>query len=373
MLKKAVYFVMVLSVFWTVSCAGKQKTGAVSMEQLYSEQGQPVSVRELVFEDFSVYLKYPTVVYASSESTAYAALSDVVRVISAKVGDTVRQDEVIVSFSADNQSLRQAALAYENAAASFNRSGVLFRNNDISRQDFDAVRMQYEMAGANLKAANNMVYVKAPISGTITQLNVHVTENVRPGTPLFTVSNQNGFEARFYVGAAEIERIQTGARVFIDDPSNNIEGRVTQVSLVMDSQKQSFPATAFFGGEHYKLVSGMGVDIAVETYRNDKAIVVSRRELLRTDTGYTAFIAVEDGSTRADGSPRNELAKPVAVKVGHEQGLHYEITHGLEEGDMLITSGAQRLSPNMPLNIVSAGSADTLGAKGTGTVISQAR
>jgi RND family efflux transporter MFP subunit len=309
------------------------------MEQLYTEQGQPVSVRELALEDFSVYLKYPTVVYAASESTAYAALSDVVRVISKKVGDTVRQDEVIVSFSADNQTLRQAALAYEGASNAFSRTSTLYRNNDISRQDYDSVRMQYDIAEANLKAANDMVYVKAPISGTITQLNVHSTENVRPGSPLFTVSNQNGFEARFYVGVDEIERIQTGARVFIDDPSQNIEGRVTQVSLVMDSQKQSFPVTAFFEGAHYKLVSGLGVDVAVETYRNEKAIVLSRKELVRSDEGYAAFVA--DGI----------LTRQIAVRVGQERGLQYEITQGLYAGDMLICDNLDRLSPDTRLNI----------------------
>jgi hypothetical protein len=113
----------------------------------------------------------------------------------------------------------------------------------------------------------------------------------------------------------------------------------------------------------------MGVDVAVETYRNDKAIVVSRRELVRTDSGYTAFIAVGDGSTRVDGSTNVELAQPVAVKVGHEQGLHYEITQGLEEGDMLICDGIQRLSPNTPLNIVSAGSASALGAQDTDSAV----
>ena len=307
MLKRTVYFVISLSAFLALSCAGTKEPGeaAVSMEQLYAGNGQPVSVRRLQAEDFSVYLKYPTVVYAASESTAYAGLSDVVRSIFVKVGDTVRQDDTIVSFSQDNQSLRQAALTHENALAAFNRSSALFKNNDISRQDYDSVRTQYEIAAVNLKAANDTVYVKAPISGTITQINVHATENVRPGTPLFTVSGRNGYEARFYVSAAEIDRIQTGARAFIDDPSQNIEGRITQISLTMDSQKQAFPVTAFFETSSNKLVSGMGVDLAVETYRNEKAIVLSRQELLETGEGYTAFVAVQD------------IARPVAVKVGN--------------------------------------------------------
>jgi RND family efflux transporter MFP subunit len=340
--RKMKFCAVSFSVFLALSCAGNKDTGeaAVSMERLYAEKGRPVSVRRLEAEDFSVYLKYPTVVYAASESTAYASLSDVVRKISAQVGDTVKQDEIIVSFSADNQSLRQAALAAESALAAFKRIEALFENNDISRQDYDSIRTQYEIAKANLKAADDTVYVKAPIAGTITRINVRPTENVRPGTPLFTISGRNGYEARFYVSAAEIDRIRAGARAFIKDPSLNIEGRVTQVSLTMDSQKQAFPVSAFFETTSGKLVSGMGVDLSVETYRNEKAIILSRSELLETADGPTAFVAVEN------------TARQTAIRAGHEQGLRIEITGGLEEGDLLISGGIQNLAPDAKINIV---------------------
>ena len=105
-----------------------------------------MSVRKLETGDFSVYLKYPALIQASSESTAYAGLDDVVRTISARVGDTVRQGAIIVSFSADNRILQQAALSHENTRSAFNRTSTLFKSNDVSRQDFDAVRMQYEIS-----------------------------------------------------------------------------------------------------------------------------------------------------------------------------------------------------------------------------------
>jgi hypothetical protein len=113
----------------------------------------------------------------------------------------------------------------------------------------------------------------------------------------------------------------------------------------MDGERQAFPVTAFFDIENPKLVSGMGVDVAVETYRNERAIVVSRRELVRTDEGYTAYISV------------NDAARSIPVEVGHEQGLQFEISAGLAEGDMLICSGQQRLVPETNLNVITLASA----------------
>ena len=342
MLKKLVFSALILSVFLAFSCAGKKDNAAVSAEQLYAENGRPVSVRELLPEDFSVYLKFPTVIHANSESTAYAAINDVVRTISVKVGNTVRQNDVVLSFSQDNQPLRQAALAYENAQSTYNRTNMLLGDGYISRQDFDRIKMQYEIAGAGLKAASDTVYVKAPIAGTITQINVRPTENVRPGMPLFTVSSQSGFEARFYVGAGEIEKIQIGARAFINDPKDNLEGRITQVSLIMDSQKQSFPVTAFFTAENRQLFSGMGADIAVETYRNTKAIVLSRKELVSSGSGYAAYVA------------KGDAARLVSVGLGQERGLSCEIVNGLYEGDIIVSEGVHLINEESRLNIVPA-------------------
>jgi len=349
MLRKIMYAVLSLLTVFAISCGGN-KDGAASMEQLHAENGQPVSVRKLENEDFSVFLKYPALIQASSESVAYAGLNDVVRTISARVGATVKQGDIIVSFSGDNQVLQQATLAHENARNAYNRTNALFKSNDVSRQDFDSVRMQYEISAANLKAANDMVYVKAPISGTLTQLNVRVTENVRPGTALFTISNSNAFEARLYVGADEIEKIKVGARAFIDLARGNqkeqiIEGRITQVSLIMDSQRQSFPVTVFFVGGNRRLVSGMNVDISVESYRNEKAIVLARRELVQTETGPAVFIIDDENSPNA---------RLVAVQTGEEKGLRLEISGGLSEGDIIVSEGVQQINETTRLNIVPA-------------------
>jgi RND family efflux transporter MFP subunit len=338
------YFTLVVGmVFLLPSCekgADDPSTATASMESLYAQNGRPVTVRPVESGNFSVYLKFPSTIYAAAESTAYASLSDVVREISAKVGDRVEQDQVIVSFSSDNKQLQQARLSWENAQASYNRAQALYENSDISRQDFDGARTQYELAKTSFDSASDMIHVKAPISGTITNISVHETENVRPGAPLFTVSAQNGFEAHFLVGLDEIDRIKTGQRVYIAD--YGAEGRVTQVSLTMDRTTQCFPVVAFFDIESNRFMSGMGIDITVETYNNREALVLPRKELLNAESGYQAFI-VKDGRARL-----------VDLRVGESYGLKFEIVEGLQEGDILICDGLERIEEGVRVNAVTA-------------------
>jgi RND family efflux transporter MFP subunit len=318
---------------------------AKSMEQLHSEAGLPVRVRELADEDFSVYLKYPTVLDSLSESTAYSTLTDVVRKVAVKAGDKVERGDVIVSFSENNKNYQSAKLSYDNALAAYNRAKIIYASSAISYSDFDNIKMQYKLAEASFEAAHDMIFVKAPIAGTIIQMDVRVSENVNAGTPLFTISNQSGLVARFYVGIEEIDRIEKGARVFVCGAENKLLGSVTDVSLSMDSKKHAFPVTATFDTTPYtivdKIISGVSVDIAVETYRNKNALVLKSNELVHTGRGYAAFVAVDN------------VAKRVDIETGAVRSLEYEIISGLKKGDLLICDDVPGLTNNEYINIVS--------------------
>jgi RND family efflux transporter MFP subunit len=340
-------------VFTGVSAGADKSAGleavdeAKSMERLHEENGLPVRVRELAGEDFSVYLKYPTVLDARSESTAYAAQSDVVRKVAAKAGDRVTQNQVLVSFSEDNRAFQQAKFSYENAQSVYSRTRALFNSGSVSRADFEASKMQLDLAAAAYNAARDTVYVKAPLSGTIIQVNVRTSENVGPGAPLFTISGETGLVAKFYVGIDEISRIKTGARVFIVGAENELEGAVTDVALRMDERKHAFPVIATFAaqtrGDSLKdlaYLSGIGVDVAVETYRNESALVVSRSELVKDGPGYAAFTVHDD------------RAKRVRVEVGAAKDLDFEIIGGLTAGDLLVCDDVSRLSDGAILNVV---------------------
>ncbi len=334
---------MVIPILVFTSCAGKKGTTAKSMEQIYSEEGRPVHVRTIQAQPFSVYLKYPADFKARTQSTAYAKISDVVREISVRVGDHVARDQVVLTFSLDDTAYQRAKMSYENAEAAYNRTKTLFAASGVSKQDFDNAQTQYELAREAYRSASEMIHVKAPIDGYISQLNVQTSANVRPGDALFTVTNHDGFEAYFYVSADEIDDIRTGERALIDGKNETIEGRVTEVSLNMDAEKRAFLVKAFFAGKPKTLVSGMSVDVSVEAYRNENAVKAGQQELVREGDTWVAYV-VKTGK-----------AEKRAVSIGREQGLDYEILGGLEPGDILVTDGAQDLYDGEKVRQISGG------------------
>jgi len=322
-------------------CSGeKPGVEAKNMDQLQTENGLPVYVRTITKRPFSVYLKYPAEFRAKRQSTAYAKIPDVVRKVLGKVGDRVERDQAIVLFSEDNAAYQQAKLGYESAQSAFNRVKVLYEDAGISKQDYDSVKTQFDMAREGYKSASELIRIKAPIDGIITQLNVQTSTNVAPGMALFTVSNDDGYEAQFFVTADEIDEIRTGARTIIENRNERIEGRITEISLIMDPVHRALPVRASFAGKPKTLVSGMSVDVIVETYKNENAIVVERNEMQKKGSSWIAY--VRNGTN----------AEARTLSIGREQGFSYEIQGGLKEGDILITEGVGNISDGAHIQVV---------------------
>ncbi len=332
---------LVSAVALLTGCSGKAaEETAKSMSQIHQEEGVPVNVRMMSSEPFSVYLNFPAQFNAQTESTAYASLSEVVREVGFSVGDFVEKDQVVVSLSLDNPQYQQARLGFESAEAAFKRTKALFDENGVSRQDFDNVRTQYEIARESFKSISDLIEVRAPISGYLTRINVKKSANVAPGDSLFTVSDLEGYEALFYVTPGEIESIITGARAKIESGSETLTGYVSELALNLDPRKKAFPARAYFSGTPKSLVSGMSVDVEVESYHRDDALVVKRKDLVQTGSGWYAYVAEENRAVQH------------RLSVGRIRGLEFEILEGLVAGDLLITDGSQNLTDNVPVKII---------------------
>ena len=348
MLKKTLFFLCIAALAFT-ACS-KKSAERKSMDQIHQEEGLPVTTREMKPSSFTTFLKYPAVFAARSESMAKATLSEVVRTIHYKLGDAVKKDDVVISLSQDNPSYMQAKANFANAEATYKRTQSLFSSNGVSQQNLDNAKTQYEVARANLKAMDDAINVKAPIGGIITRLDVRVTENVQSGNVLFTVSNLETVEARIWATPRDIGLIGAGMAVNTEWLGQKITGKVSQVNMIMDTDKKGFLVQAEFRNTGRLLTSGMTLDINLETYRNDNAMYVHRKELVSENGQYFVYIL------------ENNAAKKCPVVLGKTQGLYHEITQGLKAGDLLISGGSQMVHDGSKVNQV-APIAGTVGAE----------
>jgi membrane fusion protein (multidrug efflux system) len=313
-----------------------------SMEQIQQETGVPVKVEKVAKSPFTTELKYSADLQARSEAVRYSRVSDVVRQVLFNVGDYVREGQTVVTFPHNNQTTQyyQLKAGFDLAEQTYRRMRNMYNEGVISKHELDIAKADYEVARANLNTTDDSLRAKAPLSGYITQMNVRPTDNVSSGDPLFTVSNLDWIEARIWVSSQEIKQIKPGQKIRLDWDGVRCEGRVSQVSRIMDNEKKAFAVKALFQNKEKILTSGVTAEVAIETYYNAQAVTVQRKNLVAEEG--KQFVYVVD----------NGMAAKRAVGIGAEQGPVVEIISGLNPGEALIVEGNQMVADQTKVKIV---------------------
>ncbi len=341
--------ILIMSVIVLVSLTGcgfgkKQATSLKSMEELYRENGVPVKIEEVKTDSFSAALKYSATLRACSEAVRYAQIADVVQDVYFNVGDYVLEDQTVVVFPQNNQTAQyhQIKASYELAEATYHRMERMYQEGVISKQELDSARTNFEVAQANLNLTDDALRVKAPLSGYITQLNVKPTDNVSPGTPLFTVSNLESIEAQIWASSKEVDQIKLGQKVTLEWDGKSVEGSVFQVSQIMDSSKKAFAVKALFKNPNKILTSGITADISIRTYQNGEAVMVRRKDLVDENGKRFVYVAVNGKAIKRE------------VSTGKEQGVLIEVKSGLRPGEFIITEGNKMVADQTKVKIINS-------------------
>jgi membrane fusion protein (multidrug efflux system) len=343
MTKKMTIGLMIICLIIFSGCRDKKKNIALqSMEQIHKATGIPVKTEVVKMRRFSAMLKYSATVQARSEAVKYSRVADVVQQVFFKVGDYVRANQIVITFPKNNQTTQyyQLKAAYYLAGQTYRRMANLYQEGIISKQELDNAQTNLEVAKANFNTTEDSLKVKAPISGHITQLNVKPTDNVDVDEPLFTVSNLDWVEARLWASSQEAEQIKYGQKVILSWNGRRFTGSISQIGRIMDLNKKAFEVKALFKNKDQILTSGITAEAAIETYVNENAVMIHRKDL------------VSEGDHRFVYIVANGVAVKKEVKLGAEQGTLVEVKSGLVPGDQLIVEGNKMVEDQVKVQVV---------------------
>lgn len=333
-----------MTLLLTLAACGKKKETAKNMEQIQKENGVPVRVTEIILQPFTQMLTYNAPLSGIEESTAKSMVSDVIQSVTAKVGDYVKKDQIIITFPQDTPAAQyeQANSAYLNAKQTYERMQRLFTQGAISQQDMDNVTTGYNVSKANLNASAQMIHVKAPISGYITAMKVNPSDHVFPAAELFTVSNTSKYKAVIWVPDTDIQQIKKGMKATAVWGEQTLTGRISTISLALDQDKKAFKAEIVFDTHPKQIISGVTLEIKLEVANVPAAIVVERKSIIESDA--KKYVWVE----------RDNKAVKVEITTRRDNGIQYEVISGLAAGDKVITEGISLLTDNALVQVIPA-------------------
>jgi len=248
---------------------------------------------------------------------------------------------------------------YETAVASRNaaREAVAAAQTAIEAAN-DRIRaaqatLQREGAAVNQAiaqlsiATENLQFtrVRAPIAGTVGDVNVKVGDFVSAGEQLTTISADQRFDLRLSIPAERANQLRTGLTVELLAPEADqplATGQISFVSPQVDPASQAILAKATFAGRG-NLRDGQFVRARV-IWQRRPGLLVPAPAVSRVAGQTFVFVA---GTSPDDASQAIAQQKP--VQLGALQGNNYQVLSGLEPGERLIVDNILNLQDGVPI------------------------
>ena len=327
------------------SCMKEKQEPPKSMEQIKAAEGIPVTVTEILPAGFSKELSYFANLIPFKETVEISKVSDKILNVYAKVGDFVKEGQVIMQFPSTSPRMQyeQAKAGLDNAELTVKRMKELLTAGEISQQMYDNANTQYIVAKTNFEQLNQLISVKSPASGTVISMPYRAGDVPKMDMVLFSVALTNKMIAKVNVSDREISYIRKGMEAEVSWNGNVYKGTVSLIGLEMSPMTRSFPIEIEINNPKNELKSGITVNVNIKISDDANVIAIDRKFILDEDG--KKFVFVEDNGT----------SKKRQITTGKESGVMVEVTSGLEPGDMLISCCTNFLEDGSKIKVESKG------------------
>lgn len=284
---------------------------------------------------------------AGINATISTRLMGEVSKVFVKIGDNVRQGDLLLSInSADlkakkaqvNAQISQANSAFINAKKDYERFTQLFKEKSASQKELDNITTNFEQAKAGLEAAKqmqnevqaNLAYanILAPFDGIITGKYINSGDLANPGMPLLSLENNANYLVKTYVNESQIGQIKNGEKVQVIIKSSNkqLTGVISEISISStDSGGLYLVKIALTNPE--MVYSGMFASIAFSNSETSTSTLFIPKSALIYQGQLTGVYTVSLQNT----------AILRWLRIGKIEGNQIEILSGLNPNEKIIT------------------------------------
>ncbi|QQS30110.1 MAG: efflux RND transporter periplasmic adaptor subunit [Sphingobacteriales bacterium] len=197
--------------------------------------------------------------------------------------------------------------------------------------------LEYKMA--TLQKQADLYNVRAPISGTVEEVNIKVGEGAMVGSPVppFRIVNLSSMKVLADLAETYVSKVKVGdnAEVLLPDLGKTVNCKIKTVGNIINNAGRTFQV-------ELKLPNIPGIRtnmvalVKIQDYSTGSTIVAPINAIQNSDEGNYVFIAEK--------AEDKFVAKKQIVTMGVSGGNEVEIKNGLKPGDMLIITGFQNLN-----------------------------
>ncbi len=325
-----------------IGCGGESRT---------EERARLISVETIVVGIDSCInaAEYVGVVEEDRSVALSFAVSGTVDRIDVREGDRITKGQILARLGTETlQSAYDGAQAtLRQAEDAMERLQLLYDSQSLPEIKYVEAQTRLEQArSAERIAAKNLkdCEMVASISGVVGRRMVEPGENVAPGQTVLTLLDIGKVKIRVSVPEKEIGQLARGDEATIvvgalDGQTFN--GRIVEKGVEANPLAHTYEVRIGMDNPKEKLMPGMVCRVQMHRNASTGMIVLPSETVQMTGRGQRFVWCVRDGR-----------AERVDVTVGALTDNGVVITDGLEEGDEVITSGYQKVSSGMKVEVL---------------------
>jgi membrane fusion protein (multidrug efflux system) len=307
----------------------------------------PVTVITLKKETLKNQLNVTGTILPNESVSLRPEVSGLVTKISFKEGQYVSKGTPLLYLNDNDLQAQYQKLEYTQKLfeSQENRQKQLLAREAISQEEYDIVLNQYNTTLSDLKLVEAQIQktiVRAPFNGTLGLRQVSEGSVIGTGDIIATVVNMDPIKIEFSIPERYANMVEVGSPVFFSSEStqDEVEGRVYAFEPQIDAATRTLKLRAQSSNKEGKFLPGMFVKIRFVLGEINDALMVPAESVIPELQGYKVFVVGKD-----------QKAEERKVEIGTRTESQVQITSGLEEGDMVLTSGVLQARPGSPLKI----------------------
>jgi RND family efflux transporter MFP subunit len=254
--------------------------------------------------------------------------------IHAEIGEFVVKGQILAEM--DKTSLLQAQLQLQNQEVELNRLKTLYETGGISKSDFDAIELAYNVAKSQVANLEENTTLRSPINGVITARNYDAGDMYAMSAPIYTVEQIRPVKLLVGISESDYTKVKKGDSVEIKAdavPDLTFYGKVEKIYPTIDAATRTFLTEVVVNNNYNTLRPGMFARAKVNFGVNNSVVIPDVAVVKQQGSGERfVYVLNEDGTVTYQ-----------KVVLGRRMGAEYEVLEGISDGAKIVTGGMIRL------------------------------
>jgi RND family efflux transporter MFP subunit len=269
--------------------------------------------------------------------------------IAADEGQKINKGQLVSSLEPTSYVITKeiADVQVAQTLDEFERLKIMHDRKSISESDFSKISHGLDQSKAQQKLqAKNLSDTKlySPISGVLLKKNAEVGEITAAGTQLFVVSDISTVKATAYIPESELRNIKIGqdAEVLVSSIDQTFKGKITEVGSAADPASRAFTVKISIKNPKLLIRPGMIAEAKINSGAKRESLAIPTEAVLRNLNNQNIVYVIDKSKNKAFERK---------VSLGALTDNYIEILAGLNAGDLIVTSGQNKLTDGADITV----------------------